>query len=46
MKCNNLFCVAETHADELHVDVTGYTWREPVAESEVIAHVYTVGGAE
>ena len=37
--CNALFCVAETHDGDLHVDATGHTWTEPTPEAEVIAHV-------
>lgn len=40
--CNTLFCDAERHEDDLHVDVTGHTWREPLSEHEQIARVYTL----
>lgn len=39
-QCNTLFCVAEKHEDDQHVDVTGHSWREPLSDCEVIAHVY------
>lgn len=42
-KCNTLFCDAERHEDDLHVDVTGYTWREPLSDEPVIARVYVLG---
>jgi hypothetical protein len=41
-KCNVMFCVAGRHADDRHVDVTGYTWTEATPEREVIAHIYEV----
>lgn len=41
-KCNTLFCDAEQHADDLHADVTGYSWREPVSAQEQVARVYAV----
>lgn len=43
--CNTLFCVAEKHEDDLHVDATGYTWREPNSEHEVVARVYSFEGS-
>jgi hypothetical protein len=41
--CNLLFCVADKHTDDLHVDATGYTWHEPNADAKIVAHVYGVG---
>jgi hypothetical protein len=41
-KCNTLFCDAEQHEDDLHVDVTGHTWQEPLSDREQIARVYTL----
>lgn len=26
-QCKEMFCIAEAHEDNLHVDVTGTTWR-------------------
>lgn len=39
-KCNTMFCDAERHDDDLHVDVTGYSWREPLSAERVVARVY------
>lgn len=41
MVCNTLFCIAEQHEDDLHVDATGYTWHEELSPEPVVAHVYT-----
>lgn len=41
-ECNTLFCVAERHEDDVHVDVTGHTWREPLSDEPVIARVYVL----
>ena len=41
-RCNTLFCVLDKHEDDEHMDVTGHTWREPLSEHEVLAHVYSV----
>lgn len=40
--CNTMFCIAAPHEDDLHVDCTGYTWREPNSDAEIIARVYTL----
>lgn len=46
MKCNALFCVAETHGGDRHVDATGYSWDEPTPASPVIAHVISLPEVE
>lgn len=40
-QCNTLFCTAEKHEDDWHVDVTGYCWQEPNSDTEQIARVYS-----
>lgn len=41
-QCNVMFCVAEPHEDDRHVDVTGHGWREPNVAHPVIAKVYNL----
>jgi hypothetical protein len=45
-KCNTLFCDAERHDDDLHVDVTGHTWHEPLSDTPVIARAYILSAEQ
>lgn len=45
-KCPALFCIAERHDDDKHVDATGYVWEEPTPDHTVIAHMYYTGSTE